>query len=230
MTSVSPDGPASRLPRHVWVLLVLVVVVLGFAVGGSLRSALAATASGVGPPASGAGMPVAATASAQPSAGLAAPAAAAAAPARVVPTASRQGKALPKGSDAAGTGRRIVYQESTMHLWVVGDDGVVVRDYRVTGRPGWPKPGTYHVFSKVASTASPKYGVTFRWMVRFAHGHELNIGFHDIPRFMGSGRPIQSEANLGAPIGHGGCVRQRTVDAIWLYGWAKVGTPVVVLR
>ena len=117
-----------------------------------------------------------------------------------------------------------------MHLWVVGADGTVLRDYPVTGRPGWPRPGAYAVFSKVPVAASPKYHVTFDWMVRFAHGNELNIGFHDIPRLMGSGVKIQAEDELGAPIGHGGCVRQRTVDAKWLYAWATVGTPVVVLR
>jgi hypothetical protein len=134
---------------------------------------------------------------------------------------------LPAGS---GYGRRIVYQQSTMHLWVIDADGVILRDYPVTGRPGWPLVGTYHVFSKAVSAASPKYHVTFDWMVRFAHGHALSIGFHSIPRYMGSGKPIQSESSLGAPIGHGGCVRQRPVDAQWLYGWAQIGTTVVVLR
>jgi lipoprotein-anchoring transpeptidase ErfK/SrfK len=149
-------------------------------------------------------------------------------PARLaIGSASRRGKALPAHS---GVGQRIVYQESTMHLWVVGADGTVLRDYPVTGRPGWPRPGSYHVFSKVLVAASPKYHVTFDWMVRFAHGNELNIGFHDIPRLMGSGVKIQADDQLGAPIGHGGCVRQRTVDAKWLYVWASIGTKVVVLR
>ena len=117
-----------------------------------------------------------------------------------------------------------------MHLWVVAADGTVLRDYAVTGRPGWPRPGTYRVLSKAVATVSPKYGVTFRYMVRFAKGRSLMIGFHDIPRARGTGEPIQSEASLGAPIGRGGCVRQRTVDAHWLYDWANVGTPVIVLR
>ena len=117
-----------------------------------------------------------------------------------------------------------------MHLWVIDADGTIIRDYPVTGRPGWPLVGTYHVFSKAVATASPKYGVTFDWMVRFAHGRELSIGFHSIPRSMKTGRPIQSESSLGAPIGHGGCVRQRAVDAKWLYRWASIGTTVVVLR
>jgi lipoprotein-anchoring transpeptidase ErfK/SrfK len=150
-----------------------------------------------------------------------------AAPIALAPTADRRGKPLPAGS---GSGLRIVYQQSSMHLWVVDADGVVIRDYPVTGRPGWPLPGTYHVFSKAASAASPKYHVTFDWMLRFAHGHSLSIGFHSIPRWMGSGKPIQSESSLGAPIGHGGCVRQTPAQAKWLYAWAPVGTTVVVLR
>ena len=210
------------VPRHVLALVVLVVAALGFGVGGSLRTAFAATASASPVARQPALAPVALPRLAvQP----ARPTRAATGPTRV---AARSGSvhAAPAGS---GTGRRIVYQERTMHLWVVAADGSVVRDYPVTGRPGWPRPGTYRVFSKSLATASPKYGVTFRYMVRFAHGRTLNIGFHDIPRAMGTGRPIQAEADLGAPVGHGGCVRQRTADAQWLYGWATVGTTVVVL-
>jgi len=245
VTDVPTPGPAGRLPRHVAVLLVLLVLVLGFALGGSLRAALASPEP-VAPPALvsvAVAIPAGALVSRVPG-GVAqrppssrlvgAPGARAGVsaygerPARLaVGSSSRRGKALPARS---GVGQRIVYQESTMHLWVVGSDGTVLRDYPVTGRPGWPRPGSYHVFSKVPVAASPKYHVTFDWMVRFAHGKELNIGFHDIPRLMGSGIRIQAEDELGAPIGHGGCVRQRTVDAKWLYAWAAIGTQVVVVR
>ncbi len=241
MTDVPSPGPAGRLPRHVWVLLALFVLVLGFALGGSLRAAFAAPAGAPAvAPEGSVGEAQARTPVAQierlraavhrigaPGA-RAGTAAHGSTPARLpVGSPSHRGKALPEHS---GSGRRIVYQESTMHLWVVDADGSVIRDYPVTGRPGWPRPDTYHVFSKTRAAASPKYGVTFDWMVRFAHGNQLNIGFHDIPRITGTGIRIQAESALGAPIGHGGCVRQRTVDAKWLYGWATVGTPVVVLR
>lgn len=72
--------------------------------------------------------------------------------------------------------------------------------------------------------------MTFRWMVRFAHGEKARIGFHDIPRWASNGRAIQAEEALGDPIGRGGCVRQSAENARWLYGWAAVGTTVVVLR
>jgi hypothetical protein len=226
-------------------LLTVAVLVLGFAVGGTLRTALTK------PPAGATGASGSSDVAALGAVGAVRPAALVvplaraqrrlpgaptavtqspqlrAALAPYVRSAVRRGVPLPAGS---GYGRRIVYQQSTMHLWVVDSDGVVLRDYPVTGRPGWPLVGTYHVFSKAVSAASPKYHVTFDWMVRFAHGHNLSIGFHSIPRFMGSGKPIQSESSLGAPIGHGGCVRQRPVDAKWLFAWAQIGTTVVVLH
>lgn len=67
-------------------------------------------------------------------------------------------------------------------------------------------------------------------MVSLAHGHTPPIGFPSIPRWMGSGLPIQSESSVGTPIGHGGCLSQRAVDAKWLQGWAWLDTTVVVLR
>jgi L,D-transpeptidase catalytic domain len=234
-TAVPESG--GRVPRHVWALLVLVVFVLGFAVGGSLRTVMTPASltghesvggSALSVPVADVGVAVASTPrrTAAPTA-VTQSAADRAAAVPFVRSAVRRGVPLPADS---GSGRRIVYQQSTMHLWVVAADGTVIRDYPVTGRPGWPLVGTYHVFSKAVAAASPKYHVTFDWMVRFAHGHDLSIGFHSIPRFMGSGKPIQSESSLGAPIGHGGCVRQRPVDAKWLFGWADIGTTVVVLH
>ncbi len=228
-----PGPPQSPVPRHVWVLVTVFVFVLGFAVGGTLRTALQPSQVAAGAAASAGSQLVAvplATVGSVPIADVGRATHVAAAARRSVPllpTADRRGKALPAHS---GTGRRIVYQESTMHLWVVDADGTVVRDYPVTGRPGWPLAGTYHVFSKELSAVSPKYHVTFDWMVKFAHGHTLPIGFHSIPRWMGSGKPIQSASSLGAPIGIGGCVRQTVAEAKWLYAWTPLGTTVVVLR
>ncbi|MFN8169092.1 MAG: L,D-transpeptidase [Candidatus Nanopelagicales bacterium] len=189
------------------------------------------------------------TASSAPAARSAAPAAAPAAPARTAAAAARgvaetvparpvpgvvaaataykPAKRLPA---ASGTGRRIVYSQHKGHVWVVGADGAVVRDYPVTGRIGRPKPGTYHVFSKSPTSVNPKAKVRFDLMVRFAHGITgAAIGFHTIPRWY-DGRLIQREDQLGEMIGAGGCVRQSKADARWLYRWSKVGDTVVVLR
>lgn len=64
------------------------------------------------------------------------------------------------------------------------------------------------------------------YMVRFARTAGLPIGFHAIPRMRG--RPIQSEQELGT-FQSLGCVRQRDEDAITMWNWAHIGTPVVVL-
>jgi hypothetical protein len=128
----------------------------------------------------------------------------------------------------SGTGRRIVYSERAAHLWIVGDDGTVVRDYPVTGRVGRPKPGVYHVYSKSTVAINPGQKLRFEYMVRFAVGITgARIGFHTIPRYY-DGVPIQKESQLGRAIGAGGCVRQSRADAVWLYAWSRVGDTVVV--
>jgi lipoprotein-anchoring transpeptidase ErfK/SrfK len=63
-------------------------------------------------------------------------------------------------------------------------------------------------------------------MVRFAKGDRGgNIGFHDIPYQYG--RPVQTIDQLGQPLS-GGCVRQASADAIWMWNWAQLGTVVIV--
>ena len=84
---------------------------------------------------------------------------------------------------------------------IVGADGTVLRDYKVTGRADRPKPGTYHVFSKSKKTSNPKEKLRFDLMVRFTRGVTgAPIGFHTIPVTY-SGHPIQSEKDLGRAIG-----------------------------
>jgi lipoprotein-anchoring transpeptidase ErfK/SrfK len=53
------------------------------------------------------------------------------------------------------------------------------------------------------------------------------VGFHGIP-LEPSGHPIQSDAQLGTPHSHG-CVRESQAAARLLWGWAPMGTKVVVL-
>jgi lipoprotein-anchoring transpeptidase ErfK/SrfK len=129
----------------------------------------------------------------------------------------------------SGSGRRVVYSEHTMHVWAVNAHGSVVRDWSVSGRPDWPNAGTYHVFSKSRSSRSTISDVGFQYMIRFAHGHTTNIGFHSIP-YDSSGHLIQTVKQLGHPVKGGGCIRSQLKDAEWLYGWSPIGTTVVVVR
>jgi len=128
---------------------------------------------------------------------------------------------------ASGAGRRVVYSKNRMRVWIVDASNVTVRTYRVSGRFGQPDPGTYHVFSRSTFTCNIDHpNICMRFMVRFAQGPlGDNIGFHEIPKR--DGVPVQSEAQLGQALS-GGCVRQATADAEFMWAFAGIGTTVVV--
>ncbi len=128
---------------------------------------------------------------------------------------------------ASGAGRRVVYSKNRMRVWIVDGNNVTARTYRVSGRFGQPDPGTYQVFSRSGFTCNIDHpNICMRFMVRFAKGPKGdNIGFHEIPEQ--DGVPIQSEAQLGQALS-GGCVRQATADAEYMWAFAGIGTTVVV--
>lgn len=132
---------------------------------------------------------------------------------------------LPENS---GRGRRAVYSLSEQHVWVVDVSGAVIRSFPVSGQLTQPRPGRYKVFSQSLNSFSPELrGVTFRFMTRFALGRQGgNIGFHEIPKQFG--RPMQTVGQLGTPNGSG-CLRSSTADAVFMFRWAKPGTPIVVV-
>ena len=145
-----------------------------------------------------------------------------------VTTTTLPASALPANS---GTGRRVVYSKPRQRVWTVEEDGTVSKTHLVSGRLTWnqPTPGTYRVFSRSMYTCNIKNpAICWRYMVRFAIGGDEgdNIGFHEIPKK--NGVPVQSVSQLGTPLS-GGCVRQSTPDAIYMWNWAPVGTKVVVL-
>jgi hypothetical protein len=138
-----------------------------------------------------------------------------------------EGVPAPPVPPDSGQGRRIVYSNRDQRVWLVGADGAVVDSYLVSGKKGVPAPGSYQVFSKSTTAFAGHDDITMRYMVRFAHGDDVAIGFHSIPND-GTGDPLQSEEQLGE-YHSAGCVRQSLEKAVFLYDWASVGTTVVVL-
>jgi lipoprotein-anchoring transpeptidase ErfK/SrfK len=133
----------------------------------------------------------------------------------------------------SGVGRRVVYRKTyPMRVWLVNSDGSVAKTHLVSGRADWnqPTPGTYSVFSRSSYTCNINNPhICWRYMVRFTKGPSGdNIGFHEIPTNTKTGYKLQSESQLGLALS-GGCVRQRTSDAIVMWDFAPVGTKVVVL-
>ena len=128
----------------------------------------------------------------------------------------------------SGAGRRIIYSKNRMRVWIIDGNEALVSTYRVSGRFGQPSPGTYHVFSRSEYTCNIDHSnVCMRFMVRFARGPKGdNIGFHEIPKK--NGVPIEADWQLGQALS-GGCVRQSTADAIFMWGFGSIGTTVVVV-
>jgi lipoprotein-anchoring transpeptidase ErfK/SrfK len=128
-----------------------------------------------------------------------------------------------------GNGRRVVYSKSQQTVWAYDETNTIIKMHRVSGRqdPGHPTPGVYRVWSRSPRTfAIQNPSITWNYMVRFAKGaNGGNIGFHDIPYQYG--RPVQSTDQLGEALS-GGCVRQASEDAIWMWNWAQLGTVVIV--
>src|SRR3954469_11149742 len=139
--------------------------------------------------------------------------------------AARAADDAPAVPDASGAGRRIVYSNGQQRIWLVEEDGTVTDTHLVSGRRNFPKPGNYAVFSRSPVTRSGS--VSMQYMVRWYQSPRLAVGFHSIP-VTRRGRPIQSESQLGTFRSHG-CVRQRLDDARFVWDWAPIGTPVVVV-
>jgi len=134
------------------------------------------------------------------------------------------GVAVPANS---GSGRRIVYSNSGQRVWLIGDGERVVTSYLVSGKVNTPAPGNYKVYSKSPVAWATHDGITMEYMVRFAYGKRLAIGFHSIPKY-GNGVPMQTAEQLGT-YQSGGCVRQHVDQAKFLYDWADIGTKVIVV-
>jgi hypothetical protein len=127
----------------------------------------------------------------------------------------------------SGTGRRVVFSESRQRVWLVGWSGAVRRTYLVSGSlHDNLDPGTYSVYSRSMNAVGVDDSGTMKYFVRFTQGDTgAAIGFHDIP--VDDGERVQSVAELGEPTSHG-CIRQRTADARAMWGFARLGTAVVV--
>lgn len=145
----------------------------------------------------------------------------------LAPPSTELGDSLEIPADS-GSGRRVVYSKGIQRVWLIEDDGTIFHTHRVSGRMDQPNYGTYTVWSRSPFTCSNLHSnICMRWMVRFAYSRRGdNIGFHEIPRR--DGVPMQTSDQLGEPLS-GGCVRQATEDAIITWGWAQIGTAVVVV-
>ena len=143
----------------------------------------------------------------------------------ITPTASDAAAGHPLPADS-GEGRRVVFSEGQQRVWLVGNGDRVQHTYLVSGSVyDNLDPGTYSVYSRSEQAWGIDDSGSMKYFVRFAHGENASIGFHDIP--IDDGAPVQTVAELGTPLSHG-CIRQRRADAKLLWAFAPLGTKVVV--
>jgi lipoprotein-anchoring transpeptidase ErfK/SrfK len=130
----------------------------------------------------------------------------------------------------SGTGRRVVYDISAQRVWLVTANGSVQRTYLVSGsrQQDLVLPGTYTVQSRSEDAISFDHKETMHYMVRFTHGENSPIGFHDIPVRDTDGKLVQTRRQLGTPLS-AGCIRQWEPDAKAMWRFAPVHTKVVVV-
>lgn len=127
----------------------------------------------------------------------------------------------------SGHGRRVVFDMSDQRVWIVDPSDSVRTTYEVSGsKTDNLRPGRYRVYSRSRHAVGFDYHSTMEYFVRFAHGKNAAIGFHDIP-VDHSGQLVQDYDELGSPQS-AGCIRQRRSDARAMWRFAELDTPVVV--
>jgi peptidoglycan hydrolase-like protein with peptidoglycan-binding domain len=129
----------------------------------------------------------------------------------------------------SGSGRRVVYDRRGQRVWAIGDDGQVIRSYLVSGsKYGNEQPGVHKVYSRSEMSTAWNGRAYLPLMVRYQKTAIGAIGFHAIPIHRSDGTVYMTEAELGTRLS-GGCQRQANADAQFMWAFAQVGTPVVVV-
>ncbi len=141
-------------------------------------------------------------------------------------SASDQGASAPQtGPDVSSGGKYILVSISEQHLYAYENGQLVYSFIASTGMGNSTRVGTFSVLDKIPNA----YGATWNiwmpdWMGIYYSG-TLENGIHALP-ILPSGARLWS-GFLGTPISFG-CVVLGTDEALQLYNWADVGTPVEI--
>jgi len=139
------------------------------------------------------------------------------------------GQLAPPVPENSGKGRRIVYDRQGQRVWAIDKKGEIVRSWLVSGSMYSNEvAGTHKVYSRSEITTAWNGKATLKKMVRWLKTERGALGFHEIPVRRSDKRLYQTEEELGLRLS-GGCQRQAKQDADFMWKFATVGTPVVVL-
>lgn len=138
------------------------------------------------------------------------------------------GDDAPPLPDNSGSGRRVVYDRAGQRVWAVSGDEEVIRSWLVAGsKYSNERPGTHTVYSRSDMSTAWNGKAWLPQMIRYQKTDIGNIGFHAIPLHVSDNTPYMTTDELGTRLS-GGCQRQHNLDAQFMWGFATVGTTVVV--
>ena len=135
---------------------------------------------------------------------------------------------LPLPSES-GSGRRMVVDITAQQVWLVESSGRVSSTFLMSGRrrpteSGYELRGRFRMYSKSERLWTAE-GASGRFMVRYQRTVS-SVGTHGIPSVRN--QLVQGIDDLGWPLSDG-CARLAFNDAKRVYGWAGIGTTVVVI-
>lgn len=143
------------------------------------------------------------------------------------PVASAGDDAPPLPANS-GSGYRVVYDRAGQRAWAVDENERIIRSWLVSGSTYSNElPGTHYVYSRSEVSTAWNGKAYLPLMIRWLKTQRGNIGFHGIPTKVSNGEAYQGTDELGTRLS-GGCQRQHNTDAQFLWGFAEVGTKVVV--
>jgi hypothetical protein len=145
-------------------------------------------------------------------------------------TAKRQ--AAPDGCANNASGKTVLVSISQQHMWACEGADVIKQSVVTTGASNAPNGvndstplGTWHVYEKFRNLYLKGHDANGPWndYVQYWMPFDTAVGFHDA-----SWQTFPFGSDQYKTNGSHGCVQLPTSVAAWLYGWAPVGTKVVV--
>jgi lipoprotein-anchoring transpeptidase ErfK/SrfK len=122
--------------------------------------------------------------------------------------------------------RRIEVDISEQHMYAYDGEELVYSFIVSSGQGGGTLTGDFKILDKIENAWSLPWGFWMPdWMGIYYVNSGLENGIHSLP-VMTDGREIWGD-QIGNPISYG-CVVLKPEDALLLYNWASVGTPVII--
>lgn len=110
--------------------------------------------------------------------------------------------------------------------------GVMTKSYRVSTGSEYPTPvGQFTILNKTGLGFTTIYNSWLPYWMGFAYSEELGayFGIHEVPYTLVDGGKIQRSYTTNAP-NTGGCVALSPGDAVQVYRFADIGTPVYIFE